>query len=204
MIFHQHQPHTDALAYVSHLSYFGFFFAVALSGYLIPIPEEIVLVLAGYLAATHVIHLSLVILACVLGAIFGDSLIYYLSGHGSRFTKKYHKKVEDSHAGWYIRHMKENPRLTIFFSRFIIGMRFLNPLVSGLLKVPYDEFIIPTALSAAIYIPAIILLGFFFNSKIQSIINLFESFREFAITALVLVSVVLIVLFIRNLFSKDE
>src|SRR2546423_1085303 len=101
------------LAFVENLSYIGIFLAVGFSGYAIPIPEELILILGGYIAAEHIASLPLVIGVSVLGAIFGDMLIFYLSGHGSRFTHKYHKHVEKSHAGWYVRHMKENTFETI-------------------------------------------------------------------------------------------
>jgi membrane protein DedA with SNARE-associated domain len=191
-----------ALSYVEHLSYIGLFLAVACSGYVIPIPEEIVLILAGYLAAEGIVHLPIIIIVAVLGAVCGDTLIYYLSGHGSRFTKKYHSRVEKTHVGWYIRHMKKNTAQTIFFSRFIVGMRFLNPLVSGLLRVPTDVFVLATALSASIYIPIIIFLGYYFSNQIEIVLHIAESIRHYIIIGLGIGSIILIVLFFKNLWEK--
>lgn len=196
--------HMHALAYAEHLSYVGFFLVVAFSGYAIPVPEEIILILAGYLAAQGVISLPVIIVVCIVGAICGDSLIFYLSGHGSRFTEKYHSKVEQTHVGWYIRHMKKNPSRTIFFSRFIVGMRFLNPLVSGLLKVPTDVFVLSTIFSAVIYIPVIIFLGYYFSNQIEIILHVAESVRHSIILLLVVGSAVLIFLFIKNLWKKPR
>ncbi len=190
------------LSYVQHLSYIGIFVAVAASGYLIPIPEEIILILGGYLAAEHLSHLPLIMLASVLGAIAGDSVIYYLSGHGSRFTHKYHARVEASHVGWYIRHMRENPMRTIFFSRLIIGMRFLNPLVSGLLRVPWRKFLTATALSACVYIPIVIMLGFIFHTQINFVLHIAYSIRRFVVALIAVGSAALIILFFRDLVEK--
>lgn len=195
--------HTSlAFQYVEHLSYIGFFLAVAFSGYAIPVPEEIVLLLAGYLAAEGIIHLPIVIIVCVLGAVFGDFVIYYLSGHGSRFTQKYHARVEQTHLGWYMRHMKENTAKTVFFSRFIVGMRFFNPLISGLMRVPADIFVLSTALSATIYIPIIIFLGYYFSSSINTVIHLAELFRETILLLLVAGSTFLILVLFKNLWER--
>jgi membrane protein DedA with SNARE-associated domain len=195
-------PHTLGLSYVEHLSYIGFFIAVAFSGYAIPLPEEIILILAGYLAAEGIVHLPIIIIVCVLGAICGDSLIFYLSGHGSRFTQKYHSRVEKTHLGWYMRHMKENTAYTVFFSRFIVGMRFFNPLVSGLLGVPADVFVLATALSAVIYIPIIVFLGYYFNQQIDIIVRIAESVRHAIFLLLVAGSAVLIVVLFKNFWEK--
>jgi membrane protein DedA with SNARE-associated domain len=192
----------NGLAYVEHLSYIGVFFTVAFSGYAIPIPEELILIFGGYLIAMGISNAFIMLAVSILGAIVGDSFIYYLSGHGSRFTHKYHDRVEKSHAGWYIRHMKNNPFWTIFFSRFIVGVRFLNPLVSGLLKVRWRTFLSATALSAAIYIPIIIFLGYFFSSEIETVVRVAESVRHLLILVLAAGSAVLIFFFITNLLEK--
>jgi membrane protein DedA with SNARE-associated domain len=190
------------LGYVEHLSYIGLFLAVGLSGYLIPIPEEVILIIGGFIAAQGITDLSTVILISVLGAIFGDTLIYYLSGHGSRFTHKYHKYVEQSHVGWYVRHMRQNPMLTIFYSRFIVGVRFLNPLVAGLMRIPWRKFVVATGLSAVIYIPCIILLGYIFHAQIYFILHIAHSVRIGILSLLAIGSAILILLFFRNLVEK--
>jgi membrane-associated protein len=196
------EPSIYGLAYVENLSYIGIFLSVAFSGYAIPIPEEIILILGGFLAAQGISSLPLVIIASVLGAVFGDSVIYYLSGHGSRFTQKYHKRVEKTHLGWYLRHMKENTWLTVFFSRFIVGMRFFNPLVSGLMKVKWKTFVSATSLSALIYIPIIVLVGFYSHHQINMIIHIARSIRHLLFILFTVGTAILIVLFIRNLVQK--
>jgi membrane protein DedA with SNARE-associated domain len=190
------------LSYVEHLSYIGLFLAVGFSGYAIPIPEEIILILGGFIAAQGISDLYAVMVASVLGAIFGDTLIYYLSGHGSRFTHKYHSRVEQSHVGWYIRHMRKNPMLTIFFSRFIVGMRFFNPLISGLMKISWKKFVVATGLSALIYIPLIILVGYVFHTQIYYVMHIAHSVRRVILLLIGTGSALLMFLFFRNLVEK--
>ncbi len=190
------------LSYVQNLSYAGFFIAVAISGYLIPLPEEIILLLGGFLVAEGVLNLPFLIVVCILGAICGDSFIFYLSGHGGRLTRKYHKHVEKSHFGWYMRQMKKNPKRTIFISRFIVGMRFLNPVVSGATRVPWKIFFTYAALSAAIYTPLIILIGYFGSDKIGLLLHVAQSLRHAIILIIAAGTVVLTSLFIHGLWKK--
>jgi membrane protein DedA with SNARE-associated domain len=192
------------LGYLEHVSYLGIFFAVAFSGYAIPVPEELVLILAGYLAAEHIIHLPIVVAVGILGAICGDNLIFYLSGHGSRFTQKYHDRVEKTHAGWYTRHVRDNTFNTVFISRFLVGMRFLNPLVSGLLRVRWKTFVTATALSAAIYIPFVVLVGYYFHDQIGIVVKIAESVRHLIFLGLIIGSGILIYSLLRNLLEKKR
>jgi membrane protein DedA with SNARE-associated domain len=97
---------------------------------------------------------------------------------------------------------EKNTAQTIFFSRFIVGMRFLNPLVSGLLRVPTDVFVLATALSASIYIPIIIFLGYYFSNQIEIVLHIAESIRHYIIIGLGIGSIILIVLFFKNLWEK--
>ncbi len=190
------------LSYVENLSYLGIFLTVAFSGYALPIPEEIVLILGGYLAARGIVSLPLVMLISIFAGTTGDGLIFYLSGHGSRFTQKYHEKVEKTHLGWYLRHMKEHSWTTVFFSRFIVGMRFFNPLVAGLMNIQWKTFISATFVSTLIYTPVVVLIGYYSNHQIYRIIHLARSVRHFILIGFTILSIVLIIIFIRNLIQK--
>ncbi len=192
------------ISLVEHLSYIGLFLSVGFSGYAIPIPEEILLVLGGFLAAGHIASLSKVILVSFLGAVFGDIVIYYLSGHGSRFAARHRHRMHGTLFGWYLRHVEENPARTIFLSRFIIGMRFLNPLVAGLLKIDWRIFVPAAAASAALYVPAVVLLGYYFHNQIHMVIRILESVRHYIILSLIVLTIIFVILFFKNLIQKES
>ncbi len=190
------------LSYVEHLSYLGIFLAVAFSGYIIPLPEEVILIIAGYMVAQGILSLPAIIVVCILGAICGDTLIYYLSGHGSRFTQKYHDHARRSYFGWYIHQINDRPFATIFLSRFVVGMRFLSPLVSGLTRVKARIFVPATALSALIYIPFIIMIGFYGSDRISTVLTVAHSVRQGILLAIVTGSLIMVLLFLRNSVLK--
>jgi membrane protein DedA with SNARE-associated domain len=190
---------------LEQLSYAGIFLGVMLSGYVIPVPEELVLLVGGYLAAQHLLFLPFVMLVGLAGALAGDGVLYYLAGHGSHFAKKYHKEAEKTaHAGWYLKRLRRSPFLTIFFSRFILGMRALNPLISGLTGVRWRTFFPASALSAAIYVPFIIGLGWLFNSQISSLIAAAESLRHILLALFIVGTAVLLPVFITNLLENRK
>lgn len=75
---------------------------MALESTLIPIPSEIVMPFAGYLAATGRFQLIYTALAGALGCNIGSTIIYYVGAEGGRrFAEKYgryffltHRKIE--------------------------------------------------------------------------------------------------------------
>ena len=197
-------PGIAGLAFVENLSYIGVFFSVAFSGYAIPIPEEVILILGGYIAAMGISSLPITIIVSIVGAMFGDTVIYYLSGHGSRFATKYHDRIEKTKLGWYVRSMRNHPWRTIFLSRFIVGMRFFNPLVSGLMKVKWITFITAAGASAAIYTPIIILIGYYFKNQINQVLHIAHSVHHILLIIFYIGTGILTVLFIRNLIQKKR
>ena len=57
------------LNYLEQLSYVGLFLFVVFSGYLIPIPEEIMLLLLGYIAGVGIINIYTALAAGILGVL---------------------------------------------------------------------------------------------------------------------------------------
>ncbi len=76
------------LLYMESYSYLSIFIFATLSGYLIPIPEEIVLVLAGYVSAYLSLNPYLVASLVIIGIMLGDNILFLLSRNGNRFIKK--------------------------------------------------------------------------------------------------------------------
>ena len=61
-------------------SYFGIALFLVLTGCGLPLPEEVAIVVAGVLSAQGHLHAGLALLACLIGAIVGDCIMYAI-GH---------------------------------------------------------------------------------------------------------------------------
>ena len=127
------------LSYVNSFSYFGLFLLMAVIA-LIPIPEEIVLLLVGYFAGLGFAEIDKILLASILGVVAGDNLVYFLSRYGRRYFSKIKKKIVLKKFLKYEGLMKEHSGKTIFLLRFIIGLRFLGPFMAGHLKIKWKTF----------------------------------------------------------------
>lgn len=187
-----------SIQFVEHLSYLGVFLAMATTGYLVPLPEEIILLVGGFLIASGVADPSVMVLVSFLGAITGDTFIYYICHHGGRFAHKLRSRVEEGTFSKYICWFKKNKREAIFVTRFILGMRFLSPVISGLLNIPWHIFIIYNSLAALIFVPLIISFGYFFHTHIHDLVAFASSIRHAAFLLLL----VIIVGFCSSLFIR--
>ena len=67
---------------ISSTGYFGVFFFMAMESMIAPIPSELVMPFAGFLAADGRFSFTLVIIASSLGSIVGSLISYYMGKYG--------------------------------------------------------------------------------------------------------------------------
>jgi membrane-associated protein len=77
------------LTFIEHYSYAGIFIAAIFSGYIIPIPEEVLLLTIGYTASTNFIHIVPVIILVVVAFILSDFIVYRLTIGNSKYVDKF-------------------------------------------------------------------------------------------------------------------
>ncbi len=156
---------------LEHFTYFGMFVFLALTGYIIPLPEEIFLLLAGYLAAIGFASLPVIILVCLAGVLFGDNIVFFLSRFGFKFIFNIERRIKGSIIERYTKIMKKHPGKAIFSMRFIPGLRFFAPVLAGSLRVKWKTFEFFDFLAAIIFVPILILIGYFFHEKISYLLG---------------------------------
>lgn len=154
------------------LSYVGIWITALLSNIVIPVPEELVLLGFGYLAGTGQVELLLLIPVVISGLLVSDILMYFLARRGSRlltwfYNKLFSKQFPQKNDQWFIDHMGK----IIFFSRFLIQLRFIGPFLAGQKKVPFRRFVTYDLAAILIYVPLYIILGLFFHNRIQAIFD---------------------------------
>jgi membrane protein DedA with SNARE-associated domain len=146
-----------AIPYLAELSYLAIPIVLFLgSSGLIPLPEEVILLIIGYAAYTDVLHLWPAIGIAVLGVVVSDVIHFYCATHGHGILKrllhgKTVKRVQRSveRHGWW----------TVFIARFIPVMRILTPWVAGGAGMKFRTFLSANVLGALIQTPIIIWIG---------------------------------------------
>lgn len=152
--------------------YWGIFFLMALESTLIPIPSELIVPPAAYLAYKGELSLSGVIFSGTLGSLAGSLLNYFVALKLGRpatlyFIKKYGKYLLISEKSFY---KVENfwnihGHISIFTGRLIPGFRHIISIFAGLAKMNLFFFSFFTTLGAGIWCSFLAFCGYFLGQN---------------------------------------
>ena len=166
------------LSITEHFSYTAIFFLLAFAGFLVPIPEEIILITVGYVVAAGFGNIYTSIIICILALIFGDSLLFWLSKGNNPWIKKLKKRIKQKAAAKFKLNIKKNIGKTIFLSRFVVGVRIFGPILAGSLRIKWATFQLFNLLALFIYVPLLVFLGYHFHNKLGYVIAEVEIVRH--------------------------
>jgi membrane protein DedA with SNARE-associated domain len=157
--------------FVQSVGYPGLFLLITLESTLVPIPSELVMPFAGFLAFQGDMSLPVVLAINTAGAAVGSTLSYLLGLYAGRpFLDRYgkwfllsHEDIEKTHAFF-----ERRGRVTIFTARFLPVIRHIISVPAGIARMRYDAFLLLTCLGATIWGGALILLGYFLGENWES------------------------------------
>ncbi len=187
------------------LSYVGIWVVALLSNIVIPVPEEIVLLALGYLAGTGSANILILIPLVISGLLVSDIVMYLLARKGSRFvtwlyTKFFSKRLTNKNDQWFSDHMDK----IIFFSRFLIQLRFVGPFIAGQKKVEPKRFIKYDFAALIIYAPLYMLLGLFFHSRVKAIVGNVGVVRNIVLVIVGFIVAFMLFRYIYSVLFKDK
>lgn len=166
------------LRIIENLGYFGLAFLMLIENVFPPIPSEIVMPLAGFLAARGTFSVWLVILAGSAGSLAGalfwfwvgqrvgrDKLMAFAESHGRwiAMAPSDIKRAED----WFHRHGKS----AVFIGRLIPGVRSLISVPAGLANMNFVVFLLYSALGTVLWTGLLAVAGFVLKSQYQKVEN---------------------------------
>jgi membrane protein DedA with SNARE-associated domain len=140
----------SVLPLLNRYGYPAVFVAVLVEGFGLVAPGQTLLMAASFTAASGGLNLILVLLLAFTGAVLGNSLGYLLGLKGGRplLNKlRVHEERLQRLEGYFNRYGKG----VVVVARFFDGLRQLNGIVAGLLRMPWKTFTICNILGAAIW-----------------------------------------------------
>jgi len=179
---------TDTLSFIQHIetwykdntNYFSITALMACESSILPVPSEIVIPPAVYVAMEPDSTLSIfwIIIFGTIGALIGASFNYIMSMWLGRFVVY---KFADSKVGKLFMlssekiqkaeaYFNDHGKTSTFVGRFIPVIRHLISIPAGLAKMNYLNFILFTALGAGLWNCALALLGYLAHGQ-QDLIN---------------------------------
>jgi len=180
-------------------SYFGIFLLSIVASYVVPLPEAIFLLLVGFVAKVSNMDIFLVISAAVTGMIIGDNLLFRLSFFGNKYVEKFNRKMRKHKLIQYEHLVTDNVAFSVYFLKFIAGVRFFGPVILGSLGANWKKFFVHNAIAVFFHTAILILLGFYLHKKILAVIAGVEIFKN-----IMLFCSTIIVGSIVAFFSKEK
>jgi len=160
------------LLFFERTSYFGVFFLMALESTLVPIPSEIIIPPAAYLASQGKLSLFGVILSGTLGSLTGALFNYFLAlkfGRPAflRFIRHYGKYVLLTEASfmkmesfWH-----NHGHISTFVGRLLPGLRHVISVPAGFARMALTLFCLYTTLGAFLWCTFLALCGYLFGKN---------------------------------------
>ncbi len=177
-----------AIQVISLLGYFGIFALMALESTFFPIPSELVMPFAGYLAFQGKMNFWLVALLGGLGATAGSVLSYYMGYYGGKpFLKRFGKYflINDEDMEWTENWFRKHGEKTIFVSRFIPVVRHLISGPAGIFRMDVRKFIIFTFAGAFLWSLVLTYAGYYLSSRWEEVSHFLRPF-SFLVVAILL------------------
>lgn len=148
---------------LQHWGYAAVFVIVVLGNVGLPVPEETILALAGYLVWRGELNGPLVLLVGFASAVAGDNLGYWIGRRLAfnalhRYAARLGIKTE--HLATAEAFVARHGSLGIFVARFLPGLRFAAGPTAGAMRFPATRFAIANTLGAAAYVPLIVGAGY--------------------------------------------
>jgi membrane protein DedA with SNARE-associated domain len=128
-----------------------------------PLPEEIVLVAAGYVCFKNWAALPPMITASAVAILAGDLFSFVLGRtFGPRLLRLRPLRVliNKRRLSTFDRWFRKRGDLVIFFARFVTGLRMVAYFTAGTMRMPYRRFITLDLIGIAVVVPLFIWLGY--------------------------------------------
>jgi len=180
---------------IGAMGYPGIFLLMAMESSIFPVPSELVMPPAGYLAQQGKMNIGLAILCGTFGSLVGAYANYFAARHLGRplllkygryvwITEEKFTRVEN----FFLRHGE----ISTFLGRLLPVIRHLISLPAGLAGMGHVRFSLYTLLGAGIWVTVLTYIGYFIGEKQELIMR----YSHQAVILVILCSAVILSVYI--------
>ncbi len=184
--------------HISAMSYLGIFGIAMIANIAIIVPEEIILLVLGYVVGMGKANFFIVVAVVIAGLLCTDFMLFSLAKRENRvimfiYNKFFAWRIQNR-LDWLEKHIYK----VIFFSRFMVQLRFMGWFLAGKLKLRKREFLTFELAALFIYVPLLIGAGVYFRDRIEYITSGVREAHN-----IIIIAIGIIILFaILKLFRK--
>ncbi|WP_426752209.1 DedA family protein [Myxococcus sp. Y35] len=182
----------DSQGFFAYATVFGILVACGLG---VPLPEDISLILGGFLAHKGAASLPMMMVVGFAGILVGDSLIYLAGrrlggnlgreGKGGFFARIVTPEKRAKVEGLFVKHGQK----IVCIARFMPGVRAVTYFTAGSVGMSYWRFIFWDGLAALLSAPVFIWLGYHFGGELDTMISKFKE-GQFAVMGVLVVAAI--------------
>lgn len=161
---------------IGRLGYFGITLLMLAENLFPPLPSELIMPFAGFLAARGELHPVLVVLAGTLGSLLGAIPWYVI---GRRVGAERLKRLAGRHGRWIAltpdeidrgrRLFESRGALVLVFGRLVPALRTVVALPAGLAKMRPLAFVLWTVVGSLLWTSLLTLAGYLLESQYERI-----------------------------------
>jgi membrane protein DedA with SNARE-associated domain len=162
---------------VESLGYPGVFLLITLESTLVPIPSELVMPLAGAIAARGQFSLPIILVINSTAALLGSGICYFIGAKGGKpFLERYGKfflvrkhDLEKTHEVF----AKYGKRV-VLIGRFLPVIRHIISVPAGIARMPLRSFFLQTFIGSTIWGGFLVLLGYELGDNWEAVATKFK------------------------------
>lgn len=157
----------------AHLGYPQIILLMTLESSLLPVPSELVMIPAGYLAHQGQLNPLMAIACGGLGSIFGAGINYLIGRSlGRAFLLRYGKYLLISERKYHEAEalFLRNARISTFVGRFLPVIRHLISLPAGVFGMPLLPFVLLTGAGSALWCSVLVGFGYYFGEPAVALV----------------------------------
>lgn len=141
----------------------------------LPVPGETTLLVASFFAySEHKLHLGWIIVVATCAATLGDNLGFAIGFYGGRPLLEHYQRLFRIRKEFFERGEALFARYgasTIFFARFVFGMRVIAGPLAGVLRMRWRTFTIFNFLGALVWVSCIATAGYLFGRHWRALVR---------------------------------
>ena len=173
--------------YLDKFTYIGIAVVLFLCGLGVPIPEDVPLIFGGVMAGAGKIDVYVHFAISMIFILVGDSCLYYIGrglGGATTRSKRFSRVLTPERYAKVVEYFDRYGSWTVFFARFVAGIRGAVFLSAGAARFSYARFVLLDFLAALISVPIWIWLGHTFGENWEAILERAKTTQTWVLVAL--------------------
>jgi len=191
--------------FLLHYGYWAVAIALLLENTGLPVPGETILLLGSFLAfSQRQLQLPWIIVVGIASATLGDNIGFFVGLRGGRpLLNRYRQwfRISKEAIANGERVFQRYGPATIFFARFVAGLRVIAGPLAGILRMEWRRFAIYNFLGATVWVTVIATVGYVFGRHWGRLLHIVKVFN---ITILVIAVIVMLLMLWRHRADKDS